>query len=665
MKKYSGKRYNPVVAFIGNILLVYVSYFICRVAYVLENWEVFSSTLKENPMTELMCGSLLFDTSAILYTNILYAVMMLLPFHLKEQGGLGRKWYSVAKIVFFVVNSIAVVVNLCDAVYFAYTGRRTTISVLKEFGNESNLSGIFFVEVMRKWYLLLLGVVVIYGLWRLYIAPEVKKEKLWLRKEKMQYYILSGLVFLLYIPLTIAGMRGGFTTAVRPITISNANQYVNTPKEAAAILNTPFSLIRTISQKTFQVPNYFTAEELDKVYSPVHNSSNLESSGSEEKVTTMRKKNVVVLIVESFCKQYIGALNGLDHGYAPFVDELVNKSLTFEYSYCNGRKSIDGMPSILSSIPMFVEPFVLTSASMNDVGGMARILGSEGYETAFFHGAANGSMGFQAFSRSTGFGSYYGRTEYNEDKRFGGDNDFDGTWAIWDEPFMQYYCTKMSEMKEPFMTAVFTASSHHPFAIPEKYKDTYKEEGDNPIHKCIRYTDMALRKFFESASKEKWFENTIFVMTSDHTNGVEAPEYGTDLGLYSVPIIIYDPSGEIKPERSMAIAQQIDIMPTILGYLGYDKPYVAFGKDLLKTSQEDSWAVNYLNGIYQFVKGDYLLQFDGTKTKAVYKFKTDKMLKTNLVGKIGDAQKNMENELKAIMQSYFYRMTENKLIFGR
>lgn len=665
MKKYSGKRYNPVVAFVCNMMLVYVSYFICRVVYVLENGSAFGNLLSDNSVGDLLCGSLLFDTSAIVYTNALYAVLMLLPLHLKEQWVFGRRWYGTAKGVFFFVNALAVVANLCDAVYFAYTGRRTTMTVLGEFGNESNLGEIFCTEIMRKWYLLLLGVIVIYALWRFYFNPEIQRKHTWNRKERTRYYVLRTIVFLIYIPLTIAGMRGGFTTAVRPITISNANQYVNTPKEAAAILNTPFSLIRTISQKTFQVPNYFSGEELDKMYSPVHNLDVKPSEESAKTAQSMRKKNVVVLIVESFCKQYIGALNGLDHGYTPFIDELVGKSLTFEYSYCNGRKSIDGMPSILSSIPMFIEPFVLTPASMNDVGGLARTLGGEGYATAFFHGAENGSMGFQAFSRSTGFEAYYGRTEYNEDKRFGGDNDFDGTWAIWDEPFMQYYCTKMSEMKEPFMTAVFTASSHHPFAIPEKYRDTYKEEGDNPIHKCIRYTDMALRKFFESASKEKWFKNTIFVMTSDHTNGVEAPEYGTDLGLYSVPIIIYDPSGEIKPERSMAIAQQIDIMPTVLGYLGYGKPYVAFGKDLLKTPMENTWAVNYFNGIYQFVKGNYLLQFDGTKTKAVYEFKKDKLLKNNLLGKTGKNELEMESQLKAIIQSYMQRMTENKLIYGK
>ena len=252
----------------------------------------------------------------------------------------------------------------------------------------------------------------------------------------------------------------------------------------------------------------------------------------------MVKKNVVVLIVESFGREYIGALNkdlegGKYKGYTPYVDALIGKSTTFRYSFCNGRKSIDGMPSILSSIPMFVEPFILTPSSMNDYTGLAGILGQEGYETAFFHGAQNGSMGFQAFAQKTGFQHYFGRTEYEAAK---GTDDFDGTWAIWDEPFLQYYAEEMGKMKQPFMTAVFTASSHHPFVIPEQYKQQYPE-GKLEIQKCIRYTDMAIGKFFETASKQPWFQNTIFVLTSDHTNMSDHAYYQTDLGGFCSPTL--------------------------------------------------------------------------------------------------------------------------------
>ena len=318
------------------------------------------------------------------------------------------------------------------------------------------------------------------------------------------------------------------------------------------------------------------------------------------------------------------------------------------------------MPSILSSIPMFVEPFFLTPASMNHVSGIARLLADEGYQTAFFHGAQRGSMGFQAFAHATGFQEYYGREDFNADTRFGGDSDFDGTWAIWDEPFLQYYAAKMSDMKEPFMTAVFTASSHHPYEVPEKYKDVYPEEGIS-IHKCIRYTDMAISKFFKRVSREPWFQNTIFVLTSDHTNLSDHEYYQTDLGGFCSPIIIYEPgNGARIPEIQDKIAQQIDILPTVMGMLHYPKPYFAFGIDLFNTKAEDTWAVNYLNGVYQFVKKDHVLQFDGEKTVGVYAL-NDSLMRNNLNGHL-PYQPWMEQELKAIIQQYMSRMVEDRLL---
>ena len=399
---------------------------------------------------------------------------------------------------------------------------------------------------------------------------------------------------------------------------------------------------------------------MNALYSPViiPNSSSLIPNSSN--------KHVVILIVESFGREYIGGYNkwldgGKYKGYTPFVDSLMQHSQTFLYSYCNGRKSIDGMPSILSGIPMFIEPFFLTPASMNDVSGIAGELKNKGYYSAFFHGADNGSMGFEAFARKTGFTDYFGRTEYNADKRFNGDKDFDGMWAIWDEPFLQFFATKMSEFKQPFVSAVFTASSHHPYKVPEEYKDIYKEEGI-VIHKCIRYTDNAIRRFFEKAETQPWYKNTLFVITSDHTNLSDHAYYQTDLGGFCSPIIFFAPSGDLKPGMRNAIAQQIDIMPTVLSYLGYDRPYVAFGCDLLTTTDEDTWAVNYLNGIYQYVKGDWLLQFDGRKAKALYRFRTDLLLKDNLLTKEPNVAKNMERQVKAIIQSYMTRMVNNQLV---
>ena len=655
--KLKRNLFSSPLCFVVNVVMVYVVYEICRLVFLATNWSMFSETMTWSSFWEITRGGLMFDTSAILYTNALYALMMLFPIHYKETA----IYQKIAKWVFLVCNSICVVANLADCVYFKYTIRRTTVTVFSEFQNENNLGSIFGAEVINHWYLVVIGILLIVGMWYLYRMPKgqipVQISKPYKAKGMAEYYVLQAIFLALFVPLCIAGMRGGFTTAVRPITITNANQYVDRPQEAAIVLNTPFSIIRTIGKSIFVVPNYYSQQELDDIYSPIHNPGDS---------LVARKKNVVVIIIESFGREYIGGFNkwlegGKYKGYTPFTDSLMQHSATYLYSYCNGRKSIDGMPSILSSIPMFVEPFFLTPASMNNVSGLAGELKNKGYYSAFFHGAENGSMGFQAFARATGFTDYFGRTEYNADKRFNGDKDFDGTWAIWDEPFMQFYATKMGEMKEPFMTALFTASSHHPFVVPEEYKKKYPEEG-LVIHKCIRYTDNALRKFFEKAKTMPWYKNTLFVITSDHTNLSDHDYYQTDLGGFCSPIIFFDPSGEFKPGMRNAIAQQIDIMPTVLSYLGYDKKYVGFGIDLLTTPAEDTWAVNYLNGIYQYVKGDYLLQWDGSKTKALYRFRTDLLLKDNVANKEPKVREAMERQVKAIIQSYMERMTQNELV---
>lgn len=638
------------LAFALNVLWVFLAYMLCRLLFLLFNWDSFSAGLPQLEWEEVLQGALRFDLSAILYTNVLYALLMLLPWHGKER----RVWQCVARFVWWGINSVALITNLSDIVYFRFTGRRSTMTMFAEFQHEGNIGKILWSNLWTHWYLLLIGTGLLWLLWRVYVQPPVQHIE---RKVWTKYYLLHTTLFLAFVPLCIGGMRGGFTTAVRPITISNATQYVNRPNEAALVLNTPFSLLRTTGKHAFVAPHYYTAQQLDALYTPLHQPND-----------TLRRKNVVVLIMESFGEEYSGRCNRFAKknfsGYTPFLDSLMAHSTTWEHSFANGRKSIDGMPSVLSSIPMMVEPFFLTSASLNHLSGLAGELRKEGYATAFFHGAENGSMGFQAFARSTGFARYFGRTEYEADTRFGGAKDFDGTWAIWDEPFLQFYATQMSAMRQPFMTALFSASSHDPFHVPDSLRELYPEEGGHPIHKCVRYADHALRQFFATARRQAWYKNTIFVLTADHTSMSSMAGYQTPQGVFRVPIVFFDPSGDLKAGRRKGIAQQIDIMPTLLSYLGYRRPYIAFGQDLLRTATSDTYAVAYSNGLYLLTQGHYFLAFDGARTVSFYDYVADPFLTHNLVRPKTQAspeQMGMEKCIKAIVQSYMERMNANQL----
>ncbi len=646
------------MALLWNLLVVYIAYTVCRIVFLALNWSLYSGTLTLSHGLELFGAGLLFDTPAILYTNAIILLMFLLPLHWKEHPA----FYRVARWIYTIVNSIAVYMNLMDCVYFPFTGKRTTASVFSEFSNESTgeMMKIFGGQFLSHWYLVLLAALVTWTFWKLF-RPDSKSDTP-RRGPLTRYYIIQTLALLLAIPLCIGAIRGGFTKATRPITISNANQYVNRPAETGIVLNTPFSIFRTLKKTPFVVPNYMSDEEATALYTPLHQPNDS---------TSFTPRNVVVLILESYSKQHIGFYNktlrgGTYKGFTPFLDSLITAgAMTYKYSYANGRKSIEGMPSVLSSLPNFVEPLFLTPASLNAMSGLARELGeNKGYATAFFHGAQNGSMGFQAFARATGFQRYYGRNEFNDDPNFNGDEDFDGTWAIWDEEFFQFFAQQMSKMQEPFMTALFSASSHDPFVVPEKYNGRFPQ-GERPLQQCIAYTDYALKRFFETASRQPWFNNTLFVITADHVSQQIDPFYCTSLGNFSVPIILYAPGDpSLHGYDEERVVEQIDIMPTVLSYLHYDKPYIAFGNDMM-SQQQDGFALHWLPeaSSYEFVMGDYALQFDGKQVTSAYAFRSDSTFTHNVLGTMPPATlDHMQRMMKSIIQQYMQRMTTDNLV---
>ena len=444
-------------------------------------------------------------------------------------------------------------------------------------------------------------------------------------------------------------MRGGFGPTIRPIGINDANLYIEKPIESALVLNTAFSMYKTIDENRLKEVDWFQDEkELEAAFNPVIRP---QTTGP------MNKKNVVILILESFSASYSGYLTEIQgerrEGYMPFLDSLMQESLVFRHSFANGRLSIDALPSVMCGIPALVESFTLTPYANNDVRGLARELGECGYSSAFYHGAQRNSLALAGFAHKAGFQQEFSRESY------GNESDFDGTWGIWDEPFLQFFKDGIGKLPEPFLATVFTLSSHHPFAVPEQYEGVF-EPGTMPIHRCIRYSDYAIRRFFEEARKQPWYENTLFVITGDHTSRTDAPEYLTLNGVFTIPILFYTPDGSLKGLRE-GIAMQLDIKPTVLSYLGYDKPSVSFGCDLLSTADEDTYAINYQNGTYLYYRQGYQLQFDGEQSIALYHFTEDRLLEKNLLESDPALAADMEYRLKALIQQFNYRLIHNQL----
>lgn len=635
IKKLVGNLY---IVLIYRLLIIYILYFICRIAFYIVNIDLFSD-IKSTDFIYMLLGGLKFDTTAIIYTNSLFILSQIIPFNFRKN----IVYQKVASIFFFVTNSIALLPNVVDVFYYKITLKRTTSMVFEQFANEVNMHKLILQFIIDYWYGAVFLVLMILFMVFLYRRNEITHIRL--VKNKILSHFNMSILMLIILFLCWGGIRGGFAHSIRPITLSNAGEYVSQPNEMSIVLNTPFSIIRTIGKRGLEPKEYFDNSEANKYFSSFYKLSN---SGKQH-------VNVVIFILESWGKEYIGFYNkGLDNGYTPFFDSILNESLTFKYSYANGRKSIEALPSVLTSIPTVKVPFILSHYSGNKIKGLAHYLKEEGYYSAFFHGAPNGSMGFNSFVKMAGFDDYFGKDEFNNDKYF------DGMWGIWDEEFLQFFAEKMNTFQQPFLTSVFTLSSHHPYEVPDKYKDSLPN-GEIPLHRVLRYTDIALKNFFEKASKMSWFENTVFVFTADHASFPYLEEYKNELGYYAIPIAFYKPDGSFKKFDSVNVAQQLDIMPTVLSYIGYDTNINSFGKNLLDSSASN-FSTIYFNDCYHFFNDSLLLQMDDKDQYSIYKYKVDSSLRYDISKSDFLNNELIVNKSKAFIQDYSFRMVYDSIV---
>jgi phosphoglycerol transferase MdoB-like AlkP superfamily enzyme len=639
-KKYGANEYLVLMYRFAALM---VFYSICRILFYGFNTASFPKVTFLSFMT-ILRGGLMFDISALIYLNLVYMLLFLIPFQFKFQ-----LWYQRGlKWLFMIGNGIGIAFNLIDIVYYRYILKRTTASMFDvaayDAGN-TNLIRRFFYDF---WYIPLIFIILLVLLAILYSLFKPRPFKF----RRRFFYSLSGIpVIFIVAVLSVIGVRGGPRHSTRPINMNNAGAFVNSPEEMSLVQNTPFCIMRTWGKKAFVHKKYFASEqELNRIYSPVH---------LPDSIGPARKDNVVIIILESFSRAFIGSLNPQypdprDRSYTPFLDSLIHESLIFTNAFANGHKSIDAIPSVTASIPALVLPYVVSERSGNTINSIASLLSVQGYQTAFFHGAPNGSMGFDAFTKMAGFQKYVGRNEY------GNNDDFDGIWGIWDEPFLQFFAQGMNKMHEPFATTLFSVSSHHPYEVPEKYKGKFPE-GRIPIDKCIRYTDHSLQKFFDTARKMPWFKNTLFVITADHSVASDIKEYYTLVKEFAIPILFYKSDGSLKGVDS-GLAEQIDIMPTILGYLNYPYPYIAFGHNLFDKNNK-RFVINYVQDSYQFLSGDYAFYLTDDKLTGIFNRKEDPELTKNLMGTV-DFQEEQQLQ-KAIVQQFNNRMTDNRMVIGK
>jgi phosphoglycerol transferase MdoB-like AlkP superfamily enzyme len=623
---------SHLIALIKRLFFLLLVFSVYRLIFFLFNFGSFVPGPFYNIFKAFVFG-IRFDFIVIFYLNLPLIVLHFIPGHFKNS----ITYQRILRYLFVVVNIILLSANLIDTEYFRFLNRRSGTELIKMLVQSSDTISLLPHYIKGYWHYTILWIVTLWVLWKFFPKLQPVTRDIKLRPVYAAFLQLATTISILGISFIIA--RG---TETKPVRINTAHKYAS-PKYIPLLFNTPFVMLNTISQKDLIKADYFDLKYSEKIYSP------LRSYGCNK---DFNAQNVIIIILESFSKEFIGALNPAQKGYTPFLDSLINVSLVFDNAFANANRSLDALPAIATSLPpLDSRTFITSLYSTNKLEGLAGILRSEGYHTSFFHGGQNGTMGFDYFCKSAGIEEYYGENEYPSRE------DRDGTWGIYDEEFLQFFADKLNYFKKPFMSVVFTLSSHEPYPIPEKYKNKFNRSKEKILN-SIAYTDYSLKQFFETASRSNWFTNTLFVICADHTSCPIEKQYGTQIGKYKIPVIYYHPGDTSIRGISHEVTQQIDIFPSVLDYLHYNKKFIAFGYSVFSEEQPKFWFCHN-SGIYYIADSAYFLIFDGFEGIELYNYKTDSLLQTNIISEKPEISEFLEKNLKAILENYQYRKEKN------
>lgn len=614
--------------------------FLCIAALFITRWGFYISNTAFFEQPDILLLSwygLRFDLSAICMTTGLLFFVLLLPLRWNYKN---TKYWSIA---FTIVLALVTCFELADWQYFPYNQRRSNADVLLMLGRGGDFVDLLPGFLRDFWYLFLAAGSMTWGYFilsrRIFRScGSVRGRKLHSTGRTLIGHTIASLAA---AGLILIGIRGGLQLV--PITPRNAIVYT-TNQNVPLVINTTFNIITSLQSQEMAYIHYTDDTEARNYVQPLH---------YPDTSRAFIQKNIVVIILESFSKEFTALTAG--KSYTPFLDSLMQISYTFTNAYANSFQSAQGIPAILAGIPGLMDQSFITSAYANNkINSFASLLKPYGYTSVFFHNATNGSMNFDLFARNAGYDRYFGRREYNNEK------DYDGSWGIWDEPFLQRVATETGQLPQPFHISMFNINSHQPYIIPEQYRERFKEEG-LPVYSAVRYSDYAVQQFFRKISGQPWFSNTIFVFTADHASPIGSGEfYMYKNGRFQIPVFVYDPSQEVfSAAQNIYLMQQIDILPTVMAALGYPQPYYALGHD---ARQGDGIVVSKIGSETYFISDSLQLTYFNEQLTGVYHFPEDSMNISNL--------KNAAPYKAAIMQQerhfhYYRQIYTNDMIDNR
>lgn len=596
-----------------------------RVIFLLLFYAQFSEVAFIEFVKAFLIGTLTDAIATIYFLLPMWLVLLFFNIEHKLTKRIALGWFIIG-------FTVACILNLADLGYYPITKKRMGAELLDILSEVPALMSSYLKDY---WYLLILLISF------LVIAFLILKKQLDSYKNVSQKFTPKLLNVLLVIFVFFTIMRGGYGT--RPFMPFDIPSMVD-PKLQWLASNTPFQFLHTLENENIKIENYYNEAEAEKII------------GFEKQFNAkeIKKKNILFIILESFCSERVGILNPQIKAYTPFMDSLLSNARTYKYGMANGRMTIDALPSVLSGIPSFMEKnYCYSNYNNNNVHGISSLLEKEGYNTAFFYGGLKTTFGFENFMNINFTKNYYDQEDYN--------NHYENTgWGVDDHLFLPFVATKLKSLPQPFCASLLTLSLHYPFPVPEPYK-TLLDSIKDPAKKSLKYTDISLQLFFDKIKEESWFKNSIIAICADHTSGGFGHYEGNPINDFAIPISFLAVGDTSFNKIQDKCISQIDMYPTVLDYIGYNKPFVSLGNSAL--SQQHPTIQYGGNGLFLIFEYPYQLEFDNNTQKITKFLKLNDNRTVNWLT-IDESNRMKADELtkivKAYIQVFSYRINKNQ-----
>ena len=561
---------------------------------------------------------------------------------------IGFKSKSIKQFFFYwiyILFTIAFTVSTADIPYFNQFYDRFSVGAFEWMESYKIVISMIFQE--PKYFLFIIPFILLEIVFYILLKKIFEQEN---ETQKINFF-LNTFVSLIFLAIVFLGIRGRIEEK-SPIRIGTA-YFTNNSFLNKLGLNPSFTLIRSYldsKDKDNRVVKFMddklAIEMVQKNLGITKTQYNSPIAREVQPDTLLSAQpNVVLIIMESMSAAKMKR-HGSTEELTPFLDSLSHNSIYFENIYTAGKHTFNGIFSTLFSFPALYRQHSMKTNNQYD--GISTSLLKNGYSTTYFTTHDSQFDNIEGFLRSNNFQNVISQSDYPA-------SEVKTTLGVPDDFMFRFSIPKINELSErenPFFVTFMTTSDHSPFYVPEYFQPKAKAIESQ----IVQYADWSLQQFIQLASKEAWFNNTIFVFVADHGAAIDA-KYDISLNYFHTPLIIYAPEIFKGNQVHQKIGSQIDVYPTVMGLIKQKYVNNTLGIDLL--NEERKFTIINDDDKVGILDTDYLciMKNNGAKLE-LYKYKEQD--KSNYFDQEQEKALEMADYAKSNMQVHQIMISEGR-----